>query len=155
VLASKEASEADITPPDGRCHYGGEMKIQTWMIVGAMLAATTACKRDDAGMRAGAEVGATVDEARTALERRVNAIDRSLDSLDVQAHNATADAKTKLDATIVDLRIKRAAIADDMRNAADRTGDDLNTLRQDIGRKLDALDTDIRNAMQGSTPLTN
>ncbi|MEO8636929.1 MAG: hypothetical protein ABI587_16765 [Gemmatimonadales bacterium] len=131
------------------------MTARTWMVVGAMLAVTTACKKDDAGMQAGANIGAAVDDARAALERRVNALDRSLDSLDVRAHNATADTKTKLDATIVDLRIKRAAIADDMRNAADRTGDDLNTLRQDIGRKLDALDTDIKNAMQGTTPLTN
>ncbi len=131
------------------------MRAHTWIVVGAMLAATTACKRDDAGMRAGAEVGAEVDEARAALERRVNAVDRSLDSLDVLARTATADAKAKLDGTIADLRIKRASVADDMRNAADRVGDDLATLRLDIGRKLDAIDADIKNAMAGYSPMTN
>ena len=131
------------------------MSGRTWMVAGAMLVLTTACKRDDAGMRAGAEIGAEVDEARAALERRVNAVDRSLDSLDVLAHNASADAKAKLDGTIADLRIKRAAVADDMRNAADRTGNDLATLRLDIGRKLDAIDADIKNAMAGSSPMTN
>ena len=125
------------------------------LVAAAMLMATTACKRDDAGMRAGAEVGAEVDEARTALERRVNAVDRSLDSLDALARTATADAKAKLDGTIADLRIKRASVADGMRNAADRTGDDLATLRLDLGRKLDAIEADIKTAMAGSSPMTN
>jgi hypothetical protein len=131
------------------------MRGRTYLVAAAMLMATTACKRDDAGMRAGAEVGAEVDEIRAALERRVNAVDRSLDSLDVLARNATADTKAKLDGTIADLRIKRASIADDMRSAADRTGDDLATLRLELGRKIDAIDADIRNAMAGSSPMTN
>ncbi|MDZ4864285.1 MAG: hypothetical protein SGJ01_12660 [Gemmatimonadota bacterium] len=131
------------------------MRGRTILVAAAMLMATTACKRDDAGMRAGAEVGAEVDEARTALERRVNAVDRSLDSLDATARTATADAKAKLDGTIADLRIKRASVADDMRNAADRTGNDLTTLRLDLGRKLDAIEADIKTAMAGSSPMTN
>jgi hypothetical protein len=131
------------------------MRGRTYLVAAAMLMATTACKRDDAGMRAGAEVGAEVDEIRAALERRVNAVDRSLDSLDVLARNATADTKAKLDGTIADLRIKRASIADDMRSASDRTGDDLATLRLELGRKIDAIDADIRNAMAGSSPMTN
>ena len=131
------------------------MRGRTFLVAAAMLTATTACKRDDAGMRAGAEVGAEVDEIRAALERRVNAVDRSLDSLDVLARTATADTKAKLGGTIADLRIKRASIADDMRSAADRTGDDLATLRLDLGRKIDAIDADIKNAMAGSSPMTN
>ena len=128
---------------------------RTWMVLGAMLAATSACKNRDAGMQAGAEIGAAVDDARVALEQRVNAVDRSLDSLDMLARNATADTKAKMNATIADLRIKRAAIADDMRGAADRTGDDLKTIRLDIGRKLDTIDADIKSAMSGSSPMTN
>jgi ssDNA-binding replication factor A large subunit len=132
------------------------MNLRTWTAVVAMLAVTTACKKDDdAGMRAGAEIGAAVDDAWAGLERRVNAVDRSLDSLDLKARNATANSKARLDATIADLRIKRAAVADDMRNGADRTGDDLRTLRDDIGRKLDAIDADIRKALDDPSPLTN
>ncbi|MFO0612209.1 MAG: hypothetical protein U0414_06465 [Polyangiaceae bacterium] len=85
----------------------------------------------------------TREEFRHDVQAKLDKLDKKLGELDTKAMKETGKAKTDLDASVSDLKARRAALGTDMKRIDDTVAADWDALKSRIEKSVDDLESAV------------